>query len=225
MHRPARPVEALYQAIEAGLTSASDAPWDVAEQAFYDLATTRGLDSAQRRTEITMPDWSVCYSWMLANEDPQHLYATTTDSNGAGVISGINAAVFPTPFAAINAMPQAERGPAVELFYQTAFWSQWFERLASDDVAKRVFDASVNMGPRTAVRLLQRAFNAIAAQSTVIGVDGQWGPQTLAAVNSAPAMGIVAAFQQVREAYYRAIVAANPADEPYLTGWIARASQ
>jgi hypothetical protein len=42
-----RSVEALYEAIEAGLTAESDAPWDVAEQAFYDLATTRGLDSAQ----------------------------------------------------------------------------------------------------------------------------------------------------------------------------------
>ncbi len=41
-----RPVEALYEAIEAGLTSAGT-PWDAAEQRLYDLATTRGLDSNQ----------------------------------------------------------------------------------------------------------------------------------------------------------------------------------
>jgi hypothetical protein len=41
------PTEALYEAIEAGLTSPAEKPWDTAEQALYDLATTRGLDSAQ----------------------------------------------------------------------------------------------------------------------------------------------------------------------------------
>jgi hypothetical protein len=42
-----RPVDALYQAIETGLTDPGNAPWDVAETVLYDLATTRGLDSAQ----------------------------------------------------------------------------------------------------------------------------------------------------------------------------------
>ena len=42
-----RPIEALYQAIEAGLISSGDAPWETAEQSIYDLATTRGLDSNQ----------------------------------------------------------------------------------------------------------------------------------------------------------------------------------
>ena len=42
-----RPVEALYESIEAGLTDPSDAPWDTAEQTMLELATTRGIDSAQ----------------------------------------------------------------------------------------------------------------------------------------------------------------------------------
>jgi len=42
-----RPIEALYESIEAGLISASKEPWIVAEQALYDLATTRGIDSNQ----------------------------------------------------------------------------------------------------------------------------------------------------------------------------------
>lgn len=42
-----RPTEALYEAIETGLTAESDAAWEVAEQTLYDLATTRGLDSNQ----------------------------------------------------------------------------------------------------------------------------------------------------------------------------------
>lgn len=42
-----RPTEALYEAIETGLTAEGNSPWEVAEQALYDLATTRGLDSNQ----------------------------------------------------------------------------------------------------------------------------------------------------------------------------------
>ena len=42
-----RPIAALYESVEAGLTSPSDTPWEVAEQSLYDLATTRGLDSNQ----------------------------------------------------------------------------------------------------------------------------------------------------------------------------------
>ncbi len=41
-----RPVEALYEAIEAGLTHPGDKPWDAAETALLDLATSRGIDSA-----------------------------------------------------------------------------------------------------------------------------------------------------------------------------------
>lgn len=43
-----RPVEALYEAIERGLTDSSDSdPADVASEALMELATSRGIDSAQ----------------------------------------------------------------------------------------------------------------------------------------------------------------------------------
>lgn len=159
--------------------------------------------------------FEVSYNWAMDNEDRGRQYKMVPDSPpGAYAISGINSFAYPQQFAAINVIPQAQRGPAVQNFYQTQFWNQWFGQLLSDDVAKRVFDSAVNMGPGTAVKLLQQAVNQIA--TTPVVVDGGWGPATVGAVNGCVAVALVGQFQQVRLAHYQAIVAKNPADAQYL---------
>ena len=155
-----------------------------------------------------MADFATCYAWMMGNEDgpPPWRYKQVIDTGGQA-ISGINSAAFPDHFAAIAAIPQAERGPAVQAFYEAEFWNQWFEKLNDDELAKRVFDAAVNMGPGTAVKILQKA-----AQCPV---DGHWGPQTVNAANAA-GEALVPAFKAQRLAHYEGIVAANPANAIYL---------
>jgi len=76
-----------------------------------------------------------------------------------------------------------------------------------DDAAKRIFDEGVNAGPGTTVRIAQAAAGC--------AVDGEWGPNTVAAVNAA-GEGFVPSFKQARLAHYQAIVARNPADAQYL---------
>jgi lysozyme family protein len=171
-----------------------------------------------------MSDFSTCYSWMLANEDAAHAYATVPDAPpGAEAISGINSVAFPSEFAAINAIPQAQRGSAVENFYETCFWNQWIAQVASNDVAKRVFDAMVNMGPSTACRLLQAAVNT--RTQPQIATDGNWGPATVAAANACDPVALMGAFIAARVQHYRDIVAANPNDQQYLAAWLARTSK
>lgn len=160
-----------------------------------------------------MASFDVAYEWMMDNEDSRREYAIVPDVGGQA-ISGINSHSFPAQFAAIAALPQAERGPAVRNFYMLEFWNHWFDALVSDDISKRVFDASVNMGGGTAVRLLQQAVGVF--------VDGAWGPETVAATN---ASSPVAAFIAARCQHYRDIVTAKPSDEKYLEEWLARASK
>jgi hypothetical protein len=69
---------------------------------------------------------------------------------------------------------------------------------------------------------LQRACNSFPIQVPLIE-DGGWGPLTVAKVNILDPDILVAAFQQARIAHYKAIVAANPEDAQYLSGWLARA--
>ena len=170
-----------------------------------------------------MSDFQTCYDWMMESEDPQRKYAEVPDAPpGAFAISGINSAAFPSDFAAIEAIPQAQRGPSIKRFYQLHFWNNWFSQLLSDDLAKRVFDAAVNMGAGTAIRLLQTAANALGGALTV---DGGWGTLTLTAANSANPAALIAAFIEARENYYRAIVQRNPVDQKYLQEWLARAGK
>jgi lysozyme family protein len=165
--------------------------------------------------------FDVCFNWMLNFEDFNREYAEVPDAPpGAFAISGINSAAWPQDFEIIANTPQDQRAGAVQAFYQDEYWNDWLAQIVSDDVAKRVFDAAVNMGGGTATRLLQEAVNACGGNLTV---DGQFGTGTLAGTNSVDSATLVTQFQQVRSQHYKDIVAKNPADVKYLNGWLARA--
>ena len=143
-----------------------------------------------------MAEWTIAYEWMMDNEDASRTCAQVPDASPAAVsgpcfaISGINSGAFPAQFKAIAALPQAARKPLVERFYRDHFWNQWFERLSSDELCKRVFDFAVNSGAGTAVRCLHEAVNRLlpAAQG---GEGNGWGPAIVSAANSVNAEGIV----------------------------------
>lgn len=167
-----------------------------------------------------MAAFETAFAFMLANEDPKREYATVPDAPaGAHAISGINSAAFPSDFAKLDAMTQAERAPAVEHFYWLNFWNSWLARLVADDVAARIFDEAVNAGSETAVKLLQRALGA------AVACDGEWGPATLQAANSADPVALLTAYRQARVGYYEAIAASKPELAKYLAEWRARASK
>jgi lysozyme family protein len=74
-----------------------------------------------------------------------------------------------------------------------------------------VFDFGVNAGPRTSVKLLQRAAGVVD--------DGSVGPRTLAAVKAAS--GLIDALVEARLAHYRSL--ANFA--AFGNGWTSRTRQ
>ena len=151
------------------------------------------------------------FCWTMTFEDPLGRCAIVPDPGGFA-ISGINSAAFPTEYATIAAASPSSRAPMVKAFYETHFWNRWLESLNDVELAKRVFDAGVNMGAGTAVKILQTA--------TGLQVDGCWRPKTLTSANSGI---IVPAFINARVAHYEDILAKNPADEKYREVWMARA--
>ena len=76
------------------------------------------------------------------------------------------------------------------------------------------FDTAVNMGPGRAVRLLQQAVGC--------GVDGDFGPATQRAVMACDGGDAVAKYCNIREDFYRQIVARKPAQAVFLKGWMNR---
>lgn len=171
-----------------------------------------------------MASYDLAFEWLMDNEDERRQYAIVPDDPpGAHAISGINSASFPTDFEAIAAIAQSQRGPSIKRFYQLHFWNIWLDQISSDEVAKRVNDAGVNMGGETAVKLLQIALENAAGIS--LGVDGVWGPRTLQAVNNCQPDLLSAAFRAARVAHYREIVLKNPAKVKFLKNWEARAGK
>jgi len=176
-----------------------------------------------------MADWSAAFNFMMDSEDASHSYKQVSDAAPAGcpgpcyAIAGINSGAWPKEFAAIAATPQDQRGPLVEQFYRDHFWNDWFAQLASDEVAKRVFDFAVNGGAKGAVRCLQQSVNGLSGAG--IAEDGGWGPATLHAANLCDGEQLAARFRSVRADHYRAIIAAHPEDTKYLRTWLARAEK
>ena len=162
---------------------------------------------------------------MEGNEDSQSLHKQVADSCPPGVagpcwaISGVNSGAWPAEFAAIAALPQAERGPVVQAFYQKDFWNRWLGALASTPLGMRVFDACVNQGGGIGVRELQMAVNSVDPDGPQVEEDGRWGPATEAAANARDPARLLAAFQAVRYAHYQE----HDAGKPYLPALLARA--
>lgn len=114
-------------------------------------------------------------------------------------------------------------------FYREQWWDKYgYGRISDLLVATKVFDLSVNMGPKAAHRLLQRALRAV---GQVVADDGVLGDQTHQAVRAAvggtnaltggPAL--LAALKAEAAGHYRLLVAAQPVRQKYLHGWLRRA--
>ncbi|WP_299378478.1 glycosyl hydrolase 108 family protein [uncultured Kiloniella sp.] len=107
----------------------------------------------------------------------------------------------------------------------------WWDKYAFDDLpplpAIKVFDLAVNMGPRPAFRILQRAARSCCY---VLEDDGIIGPATRTVIesvcnkNTGPDKhALVSAICSEAAGYYRYLIARKPAFSKYKNGWLNRA--
>lgn len=105
--------------------------------------------------------------------------------------------------------------------YSNYFWKPFsYNRINSTLVATKIFDMAVNMGPTQAHKLVQRAVNTLSPNPLV--VDGQFGPKTLAAVNSLDPETIRDQIRKYQLGFYEQIIKANPKLEVFRNGWTNR---
>jgi hypothetical protein len=83
-----------------------------------------------------------------------------------------------------------------------------------------VFDIAVNSGPKTGIKLLQRALNRLGAG---IKEDGVLGSATRAAAAAYSTSDINRTLVDVRLRFYDDIVAADPRQRAFIDGWRKRA--
>lgn len=106
----------------------------------------------------------------------------------------------------------------VAAIYRKDYWI--WDGVDDQRVATKLFDMGVNMGVRSAVRLLQDGLNTLGA---FLEVDGRLGPKTLATVNAVSPDHMLDVLCYESIAYYKAIVARRPESVRFLKGWLKRA--
>lgn len=112
--------------------------------------------------------------------------------------------------------------PNAILIYRYYWWDKYnYDSIKSLQVATKVFDLSVNMGPKTAHRLLQIAINRL--NDKPITVDGIIGPETLNAANNTPSDQLMNQLRACATHHYIDILARNPHMEWARNGWLNRA--
>lgn len=108
----------------------------------------------------------------------------------------------------------------VKKFYYQEFWHKYNYGAMPTNVAIKTFDFSVNMGPRQAHLILQRA---LMANGHRLNDDGRIGNITRALVKVSLPERLVPAMRSEAAGFYRLLVALNPKLEKYLKGWLRRA--
>jgi len=130
----------------------------------------------------------------------------------------------------MRALPRAE----AERIYRALYWqAPGFDTIApiAPKIAEELFDAGVNMGPPVAVRVLQRALNALNRNGkdyADLVPDGDIGPATRTALARFPAVRggkgeavILKAIQALRGERYIALAESRPANKAFIYGWLA----
>ena len=102
--------------------------------------------------------------------------------------------------------------------YKSDYWDKNKVESLPQNLWHIYFDMCVNMGKRTAVKVLQRAANN---KGRNIEVDGGLGPMTIGALKGVE-LDRVRAF---RVKYYVDLITARPEQEKFYLGWFRRATE
>ena len=113
-----------------------------------------------------------------------------------------------------------EEGEAVRLYYK-----EWYLKEGYGDmiliIGGKIFDLAVNMGPKPANRILQRAVRA--GDGIILKEDGIIGKKTLAAVGRTSDLKLLPAIRSEAAGHYRLLIERRESFERYRDGWMNRA--
>lgn len=108
--------------------------------------------------------------------------------------------------------------------YNRQWWDRYgYGRIENQWIATKLLDLSVNMGPRQAHLIMQRALRATGYP---VKQDGILGPVTIGAINNcAVKSALHIAMRSEAAGVYRLIIANKPELKPFIVGWLNRAYQ
>lgn len=170
-----------------------------------------------------MADFDVAIKVVLSDEGG--LVENPRDSGGATKF-GIS-----LEFYRENIKPTADRFDIenltindAEKIYEQYFWKpNRYYMLLSQPIATKVFDLAINIGPKHANELLQKA--AAANSDMKIDLDGILGIRSLFVINHCNDDLVYKALKTEAAQYYKDLVQDKPTLQPFLEGWLNRAAR
>lgn len=118
----------------------------------------------------------------------------------------------------VDSVKNLTKSDAIKL-YKAEWDSRGFGLLDNENVMKLTYDFSVNSGPSTAIRSLQKVLNK---KGYNLKEDGYIGNKTNQAVNSVDEKWLKKELQNSRAEHCDSIVYKNPNQERYIKGWFKR---
>lgn len=136
---------------------------------------------------------------------------------GGLTICGVSSLIHPVWFAKIYAArnDKDKFESLLKDFYYTKFYYSIYDLIEDEQLAFRLYDFGVNSGVGNSVMVLQLAINLM-RESDFVSIDGEFGDNTLKAVNETPGL-LKEYLQQIVVFYYTRQTA-----KTHLLGWLRR---
>lgn len=124
---------------------------------------------------------------------------------GGATIFGVSSKWFPEVYRELLDCQNSEVDDILKAFYYVEFWNDLYDEIFFEPLAIRLFDLSVNVSKKRAIKLLQKTFNDLSQSK--ISEDGSFGTGTLRAVNLPPIVhpNFYLSYLKQAEAYYRSL--------------------
>jgi lysozyme family protein len=166
-----------------------------------------------------MANFQPIYEWVLRIEDPSLQGKVVNLFDGQGLTRfGIGQTSHPNLPVDFYTCPAATALAYAAGIYKAQYWDGFLGDLIADDaVASCLLSFGINDGDNREIRLLQQVLGFTVQ-------DGVMGPITLAATNKMNPAMLAPALRVAQANFYRMLVANQPTDARFLTGWLRRAN-
>ena len=123
----------------------------------------------------------------------------------------------------IEEIKNLDKEIAYQIYYKKYYLKPEINMLYNEFLQHLILDMSINHGPSTAIRLLQKTINETDLHD--LATDGILGPNTTKAANNCYSLMARYFTNQIchtREKFYLHIVKNNPSQRVFLKGWLKR---
>lgn len=191
--------------------------------------TKKSAGSQSENKDFRRDRFEIAFKWVLKHEGSSYVV-----NEDIGEVSkfGITLKSYREikPDASEKDVEQLTEDQAREFYWRNVWIKRKVYLLGSLNLAAKVFDMIVHIGPVPAIKILQSSINHILKNIKPVSIpdriqeDGIIGPITAKAANAIMSFDLVTEMSKRQIEYYQSLCAKSPNLKKFLSGWMARAN-